>query len=178
MEPFLGEIRAVAFNFAPKDWAVCDGSLLQIRNNTALFSILGTTYGGNGTTNFALPDLRGRAMVDAGQGPGLALYQLGEVTGTESVTLVVETIPPHLHGISSTLQIHNGAASTSSPSGALLADSADYQYGEAAGSGTMAAGMAAGTATAVGSSLPHSNLMPYTAVSYIIATQGIFPPHS
>ena len=150
---------------------------MAIRNNTALFSILGTTYGGDGQQTFKLPDLRGRAIVKAGQGP-VTLYQLGTATGTETVTLDPTTIPAHTHGLSP-LKIHDGTGTNSSPVGTLLADSADYQYGEAATKGnTMATGMIRGTAATVGGNEAHPNLMPYTVLNYIIATQGIFPPRS
>jgi microcystin-dependent protein len=178
MDPFIGEIRAVGFNYAPRGWALCDGSTLAIRSNTALFAILGTSYGGDGVQTFKLPDLRSRAIVDAGQGPGLSSYPLGTVTGAENVTLDLSTMPAHTHGLSP-LTTHDGTGTNNSPSGTLLADSADFQYGEASTRGvTMAAGMIKGSATAVGGNLPHPNLMPYLVVNYIIATTGIFPPRS
>lgn len=177
MEPFVGEIRAVGFNYAPRGWALCDGSTLAIRSNTALFAILGTTYGGDGQQTFRLPDLRGRAIVNAGQGPGLSPYPLGAATGTETVTLDLNTMPAHTHGLDP-LKIHDGPGSSSSPSNTLLASSAEFQYGDAATPATMIAGMIRGSANPVGGSQPHSNLMPYTVLNYIIAVQGIFPPRS
>lgn len=177
MDPFVGEIRAVGFNYAPPGWALCDGSTIPIRSNTALFSILGTTYGGDGQQTFRLPDLRGRAIVDAGQGPGLSAYPLGMVTGTEATTLDLNSLPPHTHGLSP-LTVHDGPGTASSPSGTLLANSAEYQYGEEPGPGTMAAGMVKGTAAAAGGSQAHPNLMPFTVLTYIIALTGIFPPRS
>ncbi|WP_210520948.1 phage tail protein [Hymenobacter terricola] len=175
MDPFVGEIRAVGFNFAPRGWAICDGSLLAIRTNTALFSLIGTHYGGDGKVTFGLPDLRGRAIVNTGPGPGLTEYPLGSVTGTENVTLDLSTIPPHVHTLNSTVQVHSGGASTGSPASNYPADTNDNQYGENGGSGTMAAGAVKGTAAPVGGSQPHTNLMPYLVVSYVIALQGIFP---
>jgi microcystin-dependent protein len=177
MEPFLGEIRAVGFNYAPRGWALCDGSTMAIRNNTALFSILGTTYGGDGQQTFKLPDLRGRAIVNAGQGPGLSSYPLGTVTGTETVTLDLNTMPAHTHGLGP-LTVHDGVGSSSSPANALPATSSEYMYGDTPTTTNMAAGMISGSATSVGGGQPHSNLMPYTVLNYIIATQGIFPPRS
>src|SRR4051812_113885 len=115
--PFLGEIRMVGFNFAPRGWALCNGQILSIAQNTALFSILGTTYGGNGQTTFALPDLRGRVPVSAGQGPGLSSYDLGQVTGSENVTLTVQQLPAHSHNIAADAT----AGNVGSPSGAHLA---------------------------------------------------------
>lgn len=178
MEPFVGEIRAVGFNYAPRGWALCDGSTMTIRNNTALFALLGTTYGGDGQQTFKLPDLRGRAIVNAGQGPGLSSYPLGTITGTENVTLDINSMPAHIHGLNP-LQVHDGTGTNNSPAGTLLADSPNFQYGEASTKGvTMAAGMIQGSASAVGGDQPHPNLMPYLVVNYIIATVGIFPPRS
>ena len=116
-EPFLGEIRLVGFNFAPVGWALCAGQILPINQNTALFSLLGTTYGGNGTTTFALPDLRGRAAVGFGQGPGLSNYDLGQSTGTETVTLTVGHIAAHSHLVAA----NAASATVLSPGGADLA---------------------------------------------------------
>ena len=122
-EPFLGQIMLVGFNFAPVGWALCNGQILSITQNTALFSLLGTTYGGNGTTTFALPDLRGRAAVGFGQGPGLSNYDLGQSTGTETVTLTVGQMPAHNHMVAANAANGN----VSSPSGADLAQSSDNQ---------------------------------------------------
>src|SRR3712207_3315813 len=110
-EPFIGEIRMVGFNFAPRGWATCDGQLLSIAQNTALFSLLGTTYGGNGQTTFALPDLRGRAALHQGQGPGLTNRVIGEASGTETVTLTTNQMPSHSHGVNA----NSGEAGTKSP---------------------------------------------------------------
>lgn len=171
---FVGEIRAVGFSFAPKGWAVCDGSLLQIRSNAALFSLLGTTYGGNGQITFGLPDLRGRAIVNAGQGTGLANYPLGNLTGQESVTLDQSQLPTHVHGLSN-VNIGPGNGGSNSPTGNYLANSSVPQYGEEAGSAVMAANLITGAAGPAGGSQPHDNRQPFLAVTYIIALQGIFP---
>ena len=178
MEPFLGEIRAVGFNYAPRGWALCDGSLIAIRSNTALFSILGTQYGGNGQTTFALPDLRSRAIVTAGTGAGLSQYTVGETTGVEAVTLTQAQIPAHTHGLDGSVNVNAVAGNNSSPGGNYLSNSAQPQYAEAAGTGTMAAGSVKGTANVVGGDQPHDNLQPYLALYYVIAVQGIFPQRS
>lgn len=173
-EPFIGMIVAFGGNFAPKGWALCQGQLLSIASNTALFSILGTTYGGNGQTNFGLPDLRGRAIVGQGQGPGMAPYTLGEMAGVENTTLTTAQMPSHSHLVSAQAT----AASVPSPSGSFLAEigsgkSATPVYGPAnAGTAvTMATSMISNT----GGSQPFSVLNPFTVINYIIALQGIFP---
>lgn len=178
MDAYVGEIRAVGFNFAPQNWALCNGALLPIRNNTALFSLIGTYYGGDGKTTFALPDLRGRAVVGVGQGPGLTAYSVGEATGSENHTLTMAELPPHVHNLNGTVKTHNGTASTSNPANAYPAATGDNQYSEGPGSASMAPNAVQGTAIPAGGSQPHSNLMPFTVVNYIIALQGIFPPRS
>lgn len=160
-EPFLGEIRTVAFNFAPIGWATCDGQTLSIAQNTALFSLLGTFYGGNGTTTFQLPDLQGRTLVH--QGGGLSVGGFG---GAETVPLAVNEIASHTHGIVA----QPAAGSLSSPAGAYLAGSADAQYAPS-GSGITAAVLKNST----GSGVPHNNLQPYLCINYVIALSGIFP---
>lgn len=162
-EPFLGEIRLFAGNFAPKGWAFCDGQLLPISQNTALFSILGTTYGGNGQTTFALPDLRGREPIHAGQGPGLQSYTLGESAGEEAVTLNVNQLPAHTHAQPAT----NADEGTNKPGSAVPAKGGVY-----AGSSD---GTTMSPTTVSGGSQPHDNRSPYLTVSFIIALQGIFP---
>jgi microcystin-dependent protein len=180
MEPFVGEIRAVGFNFVPYNWALCDGSLLPINRYTALFSILGTNYGGDGKTTFALPDLRGRAIVNAGQGPGLSQYPLGMKTGTESVTLNLTQMPAHVHGFGGNVNVNNGDSSLNvgSPGHNFLGTSTQPQYAEVGGSGQMASGMISGNGAAVGDGQPHDNRQPYLAISYVIALVGIFPQRS
>lgn len=179
MDPFLGEIRAVGFNFAPRGWALCQGQLLAISQSTALFSLLGTTYGGDGRSTFALPDLQGRAIVQTGQGPGLSQYVQGEETGTETVTLLSTQLPAHSHtvtgsGASSTIATNSITGNSTSPANNYLANAVGNQYGEEA-VGTMAAGSVSGTAGSAGGNLPHNNLMPYLALYYIIALVGIYP---
>jgi microcystin-dependent protein len=166
MEPFIGQIQLFGFGWAPRGWALCDGSLLSISSNTALFSLLGTTYGGDGRTTFALPDLRGRVPVGQGQGPGLTNRTLGEVGGEEAVTLTVQQIAPHNHGIQA-----SGSAASKSPAGQVPAfTSAGSSYG--ASDGTQ---MAPGMATNTGGGQPHDNMPPYLGACYCIALVGIYP---
>ena len=162
-EPFLGSIVLFAGNFAPRGWAFCSGQILPISQNTALFSILGTTYGGNGQTTFALPDLRGRAALHAGQGPGLASYALGQAAGEESVTLNVNQIPAHGHA-----QPATGADETTNRPGNAVPAKGGVYAGSSDGT-TMA------PTTAAGGNQPHDNRSPYLTLNYIIALEGIFP---
>jgi microcystin-dependent protein len=168
-DPFIGEIRTVGFNFAPRGWALCNGQLLTIAQNTALFSILGTTYGGNGQTNFALPDLQGRAPMHWGQGPGLSLHDLGESSGSETVNLLAAELPSHSH----TLSVSSQVGTQASPAGGYLSASAVRTVGYAATADTVLhAGTVAGSATA------HNNMQPYVVMNFIIALQGVFPPRT
>ena len=169
-DPFVAEIRIFPFNFAPRGWAWCDGQLLPLSQNTALFSLLGTTYGGDGKSNFALPDLQGRAPMHPGQGPGLSLHDLGETGGSETVTLLESEIPSHSH----TLQGSNedGTQGTLT-AGVALATSIGGQLYQ-----TNTAGVAAMAATSLppaGGGAPHNNLMPYLTFYFNIALQGVFP---
>lgn len=166
--PFMGQITLYAFDFAPRGWAYCNGGLLPIQQNAALFSLLGTTYGGNGTTNFALPNLQGRVPVHSGssQGPGLSFYPLGMQTGSENVTLLATQIPAHTHPV-----VASGNAPTQGGlSNALWATGATSPYASPAN-----AAMAAGALTAVGGSQPHPNIAPSLVLNCCIALQGIFP---
>ncbi len=169
MDPFLGEIRPVPYNFAPRGWAFCQGQIMQISQNTALFSLLGTTFGGNGSTTFALPDLRGRVPVGAGQAADGQQYDLGEVAGVESVTLLTQSMPAHNHG---TL-VCTGTASGASPANELPAHSLANVYDTAAKSA-----FAPQAISMTGQNWPHGNIQPYTAINYIIALEGIFPQRS
>lgn len=168
--PFLGEIKMFGGNFAPLGYAFCNGQLLSIAQNTALFSILGTTYGGNGQTTFALPNLQGRVPIHFGQGAGLSTYNLGEISGVETVTLSQNQIPTHTHALAA-----NSAAGTDGVPGTnkVLATSTarDKLYSTSAPNVTLAP-QSIGT---VGGSQPHTNLQPYLAINFIIALQGIFP---
>src|SRR4030095_2456974 len=165
MEPFLGEIRLFPYNFAPKGWMYCDGSRLAISANTALFSLLGTTYGGNGVSNFAVPDLRGRVAVSQGQGPGLTNYSLGEQDGVETVTVIGQQIPPHNHTVNASSQASDGSRG---PTGHFL--NADDSYNN-----TADVQMNAGMVTGGPPGAPHENRQPLLALAYCIATEGIYP---
>ncbi|MEK7254534.1 MAG: tail fiber protein [Bacteroidota bacterium] len=168
MEDLIGVIKLFAGNFAPRGWAFCHGQLLSIAQNTALFSILGTTYGGDGQTTFALPDLRGRAPIGAGQGPGLSDYVLGEMSGSETTTLLVNNMPMHTH----TVQASNQFAGGDHPGGRYLGASTtdDGFYDETANT-SMAADMVA----PAGGSQPFDHRPPYLGLNYIICLYGIFP---
>jgi microcystin-dependent protein len=179
MQPFLGQITLFPYNFAPFGWALCEGQLVPITQNTALFSLLGKQFGGDGRTNFALPDLRGRAPIGQGQGTGLSAYAMGSTQGAESVSLTPATSPPHSHAfpafaVAATTNMANGAAAaeahgtgrgtfavnTFAPPGALV---------------SLAAGQ---VAPAQGGGLPHNNLQPTLTMNWCIALQGVFPSRS
>jgi microcystin-dependent protein len=179
MTPILGEIRLLPFRTAPRGWALCQGQLLPIAQNSALFSLLGTYYGGNGKTTFALPDLRGRAAVGAGQGQGLSNYSLGESTGMPSVTLLSSQMPVHVHSLSGSLSVGSGNAVATSPAGGTFAISTGHdEYAETQGTVNLAPDFVSGTSLPSGSDLPHENMMPYLALNYCIALTGIFPTRS
>jgi len=171
----LGEIRAVAFPFAPANWAICNGSLLAIRSNTALFSLLGVQYGGDGINTFALPDLRGRAIVDAGAGAGLSAYTPGTMTGTAAVTLTPDQMPMHVHTLSASVNVNSQSGNQASPSGNYLSNTVGLQYGETAGAATMAANSVKGSGGMVGDNQAHENRQPFLVLNYVIALQGVFP---
>lgn len=166
--PFIGEVRVVGYNFAPVGWAFCDGSLLPIAQYDALFALIGTTYGGDGQTTFALPDLRGRTPIHMGAGAGLSSHFLGESFGSEAVALTEQTTPSHYHPVNASSQ----PGTQSVPDGAYWAASSTGESQYAAAANTS---MSAAASASVGGSLPHSNMMPFLAVSFIIATEGIFP---
>jgi microcystin-dependent protein len=192
MDQFLSTILIWPPNFAPQGWALCAGQLLAISQNTALFALLGTTYGGNGVQNFALPDLRSRIPVGAGQGPGLSLYNLGQSGGTENVTLTTSTLAAHTHsatpaGLSATVPAVTSAGTTNQPSPSVaLASPTDAArnpvniYSNAAPTQNLAPGTVTGSITvgSAGGGQPHANIQPYLAVNYIIALQGVFPSRS
>lgn len=171
-DPFVAEIRIFPFNFPPKGWAWCDGQLLPLSQNTALFSLLGTIYGGNGKSNFALPDLQGRAPMHPGRGPGLGLHDLGEASGTETVTLLQSEIPAHNHPMMANINPANLAAP--SPARSLSRSDPGQAY-----STTLNAVLMSDQAVApAGGDAPHNNMMPYLACYFCIALQGVFPPRS
>jgi len=176
-QPYLGAIFIFAGNFAPRGYALCQGQLLAISQNAALFSILGTTYGGNGTSTFALPDLRGRMPVGEGTGPGLQSVVLGEQAGVQNVTLNSSQMPLHTHTTVVTLNAAaDGRPSTDSPAGAVLDSGSGTNIFAANPDGTkMNAGAATAQVANAGGSLPFSIQNPYLGINYIIATVGIFP---
>lgn len=163
-EPFIGQTMMVGFNFAPRGWAFCNGQLLPIAQNTALFSLLGTTYGGNGQTTFALPDLRGRTPVGATGFP----VQLGEQGGLENVTLLPNQIPAHGHALNASTT----PGTTRNPGNALYGATPAALHGPSSGSPVQ---LDARTIAQAGSSQPHNNMQPYLAINFCIALQGIFP---
>lgn len=161
-EPFLSEIKLVSFNFPPKGWALCNGQFLPINQNQALFALLGTTYGGNGQTTFALPNLRGRVPIHEGNG-----HTLGEAAGSTSVTVNIQQLPTHTHG----LMASQTDGDTPSPTNTVLAATPAKVYGPAASLTTLNPI----NVSNVGGSQPHNNMMPYLVLNFIIALQGIFP---
>jgi microcystin-dependent protein len=178
-EPYLGEIRMFAGNFAPQGWAMCNGQLLPISQNTALFSLIGTYYGGNGTNTFALPNLQSRVAIHQGTGPGLSHYDLGQAGGAEAVTLTASELPAHSHTVNCDAQgtAHSslgfGKSSGGTPANnfpGLAASAADGVY-----SNTSNAAMNTGMITGGGGNQPHPNIQPYLCVTFIIALQGIYP---
>lgn len=168
-DPFVAEIRIFPFNFAPKGWAWCDGQLMPLSQNTALFSLLGTTYGGNGKSNFALPDLQGRSPMHPGQGPGLSLHDLGETGGSETVTLLQSEIPAHSHQLNGL----NDSGLQSAPGGALMARANIYKTAP-----TPLVAMSFNAVLPTGGDAPHNNLQPYLTFYFCIALQGVFPPRT
>lgn len=175
-EPFIGEIRYVGFTFAPLGWAVCAGQLMSIDQNTALFSLLGTTFGGDGQTTFALPDLQGRILLGQGQGPGLPAVVLGEQGGENSVTLTVGAIPAHTHGVSATSQRANDPGND--PRTGVFADPFGNAVGRELYGATPDSIASRGAAQPTGGSQPHENRQPYTCILPIIALEGIYPSRS
>jgi microcystin-dependent protein len=181
MDPFVAEIRIFPFNFAPKGWAFCDGQLLPISQNTALFSLLGTTYGGDGKATFALPNLQGNVPMFYGQGPGLSLYDIGQTGGSSNVTLLATELPSHNHTVMATTV----QGTSNDPNGNMLGEgyfsnqttSGNLAYYTPATSPppvTMNANMIA----FAGNSFPHNNMMPYLTLNFCIALQGVYPPRT
>ncbi|HEY1751146.1 MAG TPA: tail fiber protein [Caulobacteraceae bacterium] len=172
--PFLGEIRLFAGNFAPLGWAMCNGAQLSIADNNALFALLGTTYGGDGITTFQLPDLRGRLPVHMGQGLGLSNYVIGQIAGTETVTITVPTMAAHNHQLAAS----KNAATTSLPANSVLGvvpkTTGDILYVEASASPALVS-LAPQTINMQGGNQPHENMAPFLCLTFIIATSGVFP---
>jgi microcystin-dependent protein len=169
-DPFVAEIRIFPFNFAPTGWAFCDGQILPISQNTALFSLLGTTYGGDGRSTFALPGLQGRAAMQAGQGPGLSLYDLGQTGGSDTITLLESEMPVHAHALVASNEIGEDRKAVNE---AMARSTGGPLYGPVPGSPTA---MAVQAVSVTGGSLPHNNMMPYLTLNFCIALQGVFPP--
>ncbi len=169
-DPFVAEIRIFPFNFAPKGWAWCNGQLLPISQNTALFSLLGTTYGGDGKSTFALPNLQGSAPMHPGQGPGLSLHDLGETGGSETVTLLESEIPGHAHFARGSTEDDDATTPVGNSYGNLTV---------AYAAGNSATAMMAPQALApAGGDQPHNNMQPYLTLNFCIALQGVFPPRT
>jgi microcystin-dependent protein len=172
-DPFVAEIRIFPFNFAPTGWAFCNGQILPISQNTALFSLLGTTYGGNGQSTFALPNMQGNAPMHPGQGPGLSLHDLGEMSGSEFVTLLVSEIPIHSH----TLVATPSPAETFSAQNNAIARGVGMNPYQSNVNANLT-NMSFQALTLSGSSLPHNNMQPYLTLNFNIALQGVFPPRT
>ena len=172
-DPFVAEIRIFPFNFAPRGWAFCNGQLLPLSQNTALFSLLGTTYGGNGQSTFALPNLQGSAPMHPSLGPGLSLHDLGETGGSQTVSLLESEMPSHSH----TLNASSTTGTKSLPSANSLArTSGATPYLPPAGAPLVA--LSATSLAVAGGSQPHNNMMPYLTLNFNIALQGVFPPRT
>jgi len=175
--PFVAEIRMFAHNFAPTGWAFCDGQLLPISQNTALFSLLGTTYGGDGKSTFALPDLQGSLPMHPGQGPGLSLYDLGQQSGVEFVTLLDAEMPSHTHLLNARSAVGNTADPTNnSLAGGTWVSGSQFGVVQANNTANPTAAMSPNAILPAGGGLPHNNMMPYLTLNFCIALQGVFPP--
>jgi microcystin-dependent protein len=167
-DPFLGQVQSFGFNFAPRGWAFCNGQILSIAQNSALFALLGTTYGGNGQTTFGLPDLRGRVSMHWGQGPGLSNYDIGEVAGVENVTMSQSQMPAHVHA--EVFKVSSGGKLNTSPNGSNIG--AAQIFTTAPLDSTLAP---VGTTAPTGNSLPLNIQQPYLCLTWCICLSGIFP---
>lgn len=170
-DPFVAEIRIFGFNFAPKGWAFCAGQLLPLSQNTALFSLLGTIYGGDGKSNFALPNLQGSAPMFYGQGPGLSLYDIGEQSGSETITLLQSEIPQHNHQVNVVNDLASAGGLPGPQSSLAIANIATYNT-------TANTSMSPTELSLTGNTLPHNNMQPYLTLNFCIALQGVFPPRT
>jgi microcystin-dependent protein len=174
MDPFVAEIRIFPFNFAPKGWAFCDGQILPLSQNTALFSLLGTTYGGDGKSNFALPNMQGNVPMHPGQGPGLSLHDLGETGGSETVTLLESEIPSHSHGIMAA--INPALVASPGPTVSIAHSRGGNAYQSNVTQNLM--NLADVTIAPAGGDQPHNNMQPYLTLNFCIALQGVYPPRT
>jgi len=177
IEPYLGNVTVFAGNFAPRSWMFCQGQLLAIAQYDALFALIGTTYGGDGQTTFALPDLRSRVSIHMGQGPGLSNYQLGQMSGTENTTLLSVNMPSHTHSMltmSVKQSVSTATTGVNDPTNAYPASGATLYFGSSDGT-SMGTYTSVGTTPIAGSNQPIPTLQPYLAMNYIIAVEGIFP---
>ncbi|HZD95071.1 MAG TPA: tail fiber protein [Candidatus Sulfotelmatobacter sp.] len=172
-DPFVAEIRIFPFNFAPRGWAFCDGQILPISQNTALFSLLGTTYGGDGKSTFALPNLQGSTPLQPGQGPGLSLRDLGEIGGEQNVTLLQTEMPAHIHGALGAAGGGENNPSTNAWASGIKTGPSLYTPSNANNTS-----MSPQALSITGGSLPHNNMMPFLTLNFCIALQGIFPPRT
>lgn len=181
-EPYIAQMMVFGGNFCPRGWASASGQIVSIAQNTALFSLLGTTYGGDGQTTFALPNLQGRSAVAQGQGPGLSNYSLGELGGAETVTLLTTQMPAHTHAtvVDSNIMTSTQAPNTNNPNGGSLATFPVGRnvYFNGPGDQTGMAGRGTATIAATGGNQPHENRAPYLAMTWCIAIEGIFPPRN
>jgi microcystin-dependent protein len=175
MDPFVAEIRIFPFNFAPKGWAFCDGQILPLSQNTALFSLLGTTYGGDGKSNFALPNMQGNVPMHPGQGPGLSLHDLGETGGSDAVSLLESEIPSHSHTMMSLPAPANRTAPIANAIARVQGTAGPYVPASPA---PAPANMSDNAVAPAGGDQPHNNLQPYLALNFCIALQGVYPPRT
>jgi microcystin-dependent protein len=177
MDPYIAQVIIFGGNFAPRGWMYCNGQLLSIAEYTALFSLVGTTYGGDGQVTFALPDLRGRVPVGTGTSPGRSTYDLGQVSGTEQVTLLTSNLPAHNHPATMTAQVGvtNVTPTSDDPEGSMLTTTGEAFYATGSSVGGLG-GVSAGVTTGVtGGNMPFPNKSPYLAINYIICVEGIYP---
>jgi len=178
-EPFIGEVKLLGFNFAPLGYMTCQGQLLSIAQNTALFALIGTIYGGNGQTTFGLPDLQGRVPIGQGQGPGLPAYDIGEESGTPTMTLTTANLPAHIHTANSLkvqVKASTANAGEQTPEGTFPAVTASSNYADAASPNVFTGGtVVSGTFDIAGQTQPFSTMNPYLCMNYSIAVEGIFP---